>query len=238
MSEAAASVEGMDVLLIPGLWLDARSWGPIVDALTAAGHRPRPLTMPGVGDPDPGDIGLADWIDAVVAEIDTAAEPVVLVGHSGGGNVAWGAVDARPDRVARAVFVDTVPPAPGFGISEFPVEGGVMPFPGWDFFDAPETADLDAETRERTAALTGSVPARVPTDEIALSDPRRHHVPVTLLMGSIDEDALRAELAQWGPFADEFGAIADVEVVRIGSGHWPQFTQPERLAELVVAAVR
>ena len=63
--------------------------------------------------PASSDIGIADWVDAVVAEIDAIDGPVVVVGHSGGGNVAWGAADARPDRVARVVFVDTVPPPSG-----------------------------------------------------------------------------------------------------------------------------
>ena len=45
--------------------------------------------MPGVGAPAPSrrEIGIADWVDAVVAEIDAIDGLVVLVGHSGGGNV-------------------------------------------------------------------------------------------------------------------------------------------------------
>ena len=31
----------------------------------------------------------------------------MVVGHSGGGNVAWGVADARPDAVSRVIFVDT-----------------------------------------------------------------------------------------------------------------------------------
>ncbi|MEV8166584.1 alpha/beta hydrolase [Microbacterium paraoxydans] len=162
---------------------------------------------------------------------------MVVVGHSGGGNVAWGVADARPDRVARVVFVDTVPPPPGLGISEFPVQDGVVPFPGWGFFPDEDVHDLDDETRARTAPLTHSVPARVPTDELALSDPARYRIPVTLLMGGLDQDAFDAVISQWGPYAEEYGAIDDAEVVRIGSAHWPQFSAPERFAELLVRAI-
>src|SRR6478752_10839274 len=155
----------MDIILIPGLWLDASSWDAITPALEAAGHTVHPLTMPGTGVPAPesSEIGIQDWVDAVVAEIDAIDGPVVVVGHSGGGNVAWGAADARPDRVARVIFVDTVPPPNGQMISEFPIEDGVIPFPGWDAFEEAEIYDLDADTRERAAARTKSVPARVPT---------------------------------------------------------------------------
>ena len=114
--------------------------------------------MPGVGAPaaESSDIGIADWVDAVVAEIDALAGPVVLVGHSGGGNVVWGAADARPDRVARVVFVDTVPARRRRVISEFHVVDGVVPFPGWDFVRRARVADLD----ERDARPGGSAHAR------------------------------------------------------------------------------
>jgi pimeloyl-ACP methyl ester carboxylesterase len=228
----------MDIILIPGLWLDASSWNDVTAELERAGHRVHALTMPGVGAPtsESADIGISDWVAAGVAAVDHVAGPVVVVGHSGGGNVAWGVADARPDAVSRVIFVDTVPPPSGFGISEFEVVDGVVPFPGWDTFDADDVADLDEHTRARTAPLTRSVPARVPTDDILLEG-GRHRVPVTLLMGGLDQTSLEAQLENWGPYAAEFRSITDAEVVRIGSGHWPQFSVPSRLAELIDAAV-
>ncbi|MCT9819993.1 alpha/beta hydrolase [Microbacterium sp. W1N] len=228
----------MKVILVPGLWLDASSWDPVLPALRAAGLYPLPLTMPGVGAPasDSADIGISDWVDAVVAEIDRSPEPVALVGHSGGGNVVWGAADRRPDRVRRVVFVDTIPPHPGGQISEFPVVDGVIPFPGWDFFDDEDTHDLDAATRTASEPLTRSVPARVPTDEIVL-DGGRHGVPATLLMGALDEPEFRRLVATWGPYGEEFAAIGDAEVVRLDTAHWPQFSAPERLSELLATAL-
>lgn len=226
----------MDIILIPGLWLDASVWDDVAPPLIAAGHRPHALTMPGVGGP-PSDIGIDDWVEAVVAKVDELGGPVIVVGHSGGGNVAWAAADARPEKVARVVFVDTVPPAPGRGISDFEVVDGVVPFPGWDFFPEEDVHDLDAQTRAGTAPLMKSIPARVPTDPLRLTDERRFGVPITLLMGSYDQQQVEAELAQWGPYREEYEAIHDVTVTRIGSGHWPQYSAPRRLGELIVQAV-
>lgn len=228
----------MDIILVPGLWLAASSWDDVVPALEAAGHRAQPMTLPGVGEPADrsADIGMSDWVDAVVERIDEAAGPVVLVGHSGGGNVVWGAASARPDLVSRVIFVDTVPPPPESGISEFEVVDGVVPFPGWDFFPDEDVFDIDDETRARTLPLTHSIPARVPTDPVPLGE-GRHRVPVTMLMGHMDQEQMEAEIDKWGPYADEYHAIADVTVEKIGSAHWPQFTQPERLASLIDAAV-
>ena len=236
MSAAIASVDGMDIILIPGLWLDASSWDSILPALRASGHRPHPLTLPGVGEPA-SEIGIADWVDAVASAIDGLEGPVALVGHSGGGNVAWGAADSRPDRISRVVFVDTVPPAPDQGISEFEVVDGVIPFPGWDYFPDEDVYDLDAATRERTAPLTLSIPARVPTDPIRLTDDRRFAIPVTLLMGGMDQETFEAAIAQWGPYAQEFAAIESSEVVKLGTGHWPQFSKPDALAQAMITAL-
>lgn len=230
----------MDIILVPGLWLDASSWDDVVPALTAAGHRPRALTMPGVGSPatDSADVGISDWVDSVVAELDASEDPVVLVGHSGGGNVVWGAADARPGKVARVVFVDTVPPPEGGQISEFDIVDGVIPFPGWSFFDDEDVADLDDETRARTAPLARTVPARVPTDPIAFTGGDRRRVPVTILSGGMDDATFREVITQWGPYAAEFAAIDDAEIVRLGTGHWPQFSKPQALADAIIAAAR
>src|ERR1700691_6779300 len=104
----------MDIILIPGFWLDASSWEEVVPSLQRAGHRAHALTLPGMDskDADRSGITLRDHVDAVVEIIDSfdpAAGRVVLVGHSGGGAVAHAAVDARPARVARVVYVDSGP---------------------------------------------------------------------------------------------------------------------------------
>ncbi|GAA2917159.1 pimeloyl-ACP methyl ester carboxylesterase [Microbacterium keratanolyticum] len=230
----------MDIILVPGLWLDEDSWAEVTPALTQAGHRVHPLTMPGTGvaAPESAQIGIAEWVRAVTEKIDELRKPVVLVGHSGGGNVVWAAASERPEQVTHVIFVDTVPPADGHGINELPVVDGVVPFPGWDFFPAEEVADLDDRTRARTSAAAKSVPARVPTDPIVLSHEARYRIPVTLLMGSFDEQSLAEEIANWGPFAAEYDAIETSRVVRLDSGHWPQFSQPQNLATQIVDALR
>lgn len=229
----------MDIILIPGLWLDASSWDEVVPTLERAGHRAHSLTMPGLGVPasESAEIGITGWVEAAARAVDALPGEVVVIGHSGGGNVAWGVVDARPSRVSRVIFVDTVPPPPGEGIGEFEVVDGVIPFPGWDFFPDEDVSDLDEPTRARTAPLTRSVPARVPTDAIVLADRARYRVPATLLMGGLDQPTFEGLIDQWGPYAEEFRAIDDAEVVKIGSGHWPQFSVPERLGELINSAI-
>ncbi|MFJ6652544.1 alpha/beta fold hydrolase [Microbacterium sp. NPDC091313] len=229
----------MDIILIPGLWLDASSWDAVLPALERAGHRPHPLTMPGVGAPaaESSAVGIADWVDAAVSAIDAADGDVIVVGHSGGGNVAWGAADARVDRVARVVFVDTFPPSDGGSIWEFPVVDGVVPFPGWATFEQPEIDDLDAATRERVAARAKTVPERVPTDAIRLHDPRRLALPVTMLSGTMTRAQLQEIIDAAPAWAADLAGLADLTVVELRSGHWPQFSQPDAFARALVAAL-
>lgn len=226
----------MDIILVPGLWLDASSWAAVAPALIDAGHRVHPLTMPGVGVPaeHSADIGITDWVDAVVGEIDRVDAPVVLVGHSGGGNVVWAAADRRPDLVTRVVLVDTFPPGDGGTIWEFPVVGGVVPFPGWGFFDDAEVADLTEQTRAATRLLP--VPERVPTDPVRLLDPRRHNVPVTMLSGTVPAAEIRGYIDEAPPWAAELGAVRDLTIVELHSGHWPQLSDPEAVAAAIAEA--
>jgi len=140
----------MDIILIPGFWLDASSWDDVVPALERAGHRAHALTPPGMESRDAGrsSVTLRDHIDSVVGiidSIDPARGQVVLVGHSGGGAVAHGAVDARPDRVARVVYVDSGPLGDGGFISdEFPAENGEIPLPDWSLFPEEDLVDHPA----------------------------------------------------------------------------------------------
>src|SRR5260370_5322565 len=101
----------MDMIVIPGFWFDASSWDEVAPVLEQAGDRVRALTRPGLEskDADRSGLRLRDHVRAVVDAIDDAGGPVVLVGHSGGGPIAYAAADARPDRVTRVVYVDAGP---------------------------------------------------------------------------------------------------------------------------------
>src|SRR3546814_15104741 len=76
----------MQIILVPGLWLNGSTWNDVVPLLEAAGHHPLALTLPGMEskDADRAGITLAAHVSRVVAAPDAADEPVLLVGHSPG----------------------------------------------------------------------------------------------------------------------------------------------------------
>ncbi|GIG30510.1 alpha/beta fold hydrolase [Cellulomonas marina] len=230
----------MDVVLIPGFWLEASSWAPVTAALAAAGHTPHPVTPLGTGRPaaEVAATTLADQAADVVALVDTLPGPVVVVGHSGGGAVAHAVADARPDRVARVVYVDSGPIGDGDVVNaELPVVDGVVPFPGWDAFGPEELEGLTPELRERLEGAALTVPPLVAAGPQRLHDERRYDVPVTVISCTMPEPVLRALVAEGHPYVAELGRVRDVEVVELPTGHWPQLSRPEDLAAAVVAAV-
>jgi pimeloyl-ACP methyl ester carboxylesterase len=233
----------MDIILIPGFWLDASSWDEVVPALEQAGHRTQALTLPGMEskDADRSGITLRDHIDAVIEVIDSldpADGKVVLVGHSGGGAVAHAAVDARPDRVARVVYVDSGPLGDGGVINdELPSEDGEIPLPDWAIFDDEDLVDLDDKLRATFRERAIPTPIHVASDQQRLSDERRYDVPVTIIACEFPSETLRKWMEQGHPYVRELAKIHDVEYVDLPTGHWPQFTRPEDLGQAILASV-
>lgn len=230
----------MDIILVPGFWLDASSWSEVTPPLAAAGHRVHPLTLPGLESTEAAraGIGLRDHIEAVVAVIDSLDGRVVLVGHSGGGAIIHGAVDARPDRVVRAIYVDSGPLADGGVINDdLPAEGDGVPLPPWEAFEEDDLTDLTEPLRAAFRARAVPQPRAVASDEQHLHDPRRYDVPVTVVACEFPSSALAGWIEAGYPQASELGLIRQVEYVDLPTGHWPQFTKPAELAAVILAAV-
>jgi pimeloyl-ACP methyl ester carboxylesterase len=233
----------MDIILIPGLWLDGSSWDEVVPALERAGRRTHALTLPGMEskDADRSEITLRDHVDAVVEVIDSSDPTdgkVVLVGHSGGGAIAYAAVDARPDRVARVVYVDSGPLGDGGVINdEFPAENGEVPLPDWSLFGEEDLVDLDDELRAAFRERAIPSPEHVARDPQQLSDERRYDVPATIIACEFPSAMLREWMEQGHPFVRELAKMREVEYIDLPTGHWPQFTKPEELGRAILVSV-
>jgi pimeloyl-ACP methyl ester carboxylesterase len=233
----------MDIILIPGLWLDGSSWEQVVPVLEKAGHRTHPLTLPGMESKgaDRSKITRRDHVDAVVTAID-AVDPaegkVVLVGHSAGAAIAHAALDTRPDRVARAVYVGGFPLGDGEGDpGGYPAENGEIPLPDWSGFEDEDLAELDDEARSAFRERAMPSPERATRDPQQLSDERRYDVPVTVVCTEFTSEMLRGWIDKGLSPVREFTKIRDVEYVDLPTGHWPQFTRPEELARIILASV-
>ncbi len=221
----------MDIVLVAGMWLDGSSWSDVASALTSLGHRPVPLWLPGQGDGS-ASATLDDQLAAVVAAVDAAAVPPMVVGHSAAASLAWMAVDARPDTVAKVLFIGGFPAADGTAYFDaFDPVDRVVAFPGWEPFEGPDSADLDEETKRRIAIGTVPVPEAVTHAVVHLRDDRRYRVPVVVVCPEFSA----AQAREWVDTGQvpELSEAHDVRFVDIDSGHWPMFSQPSALAGLL-----
>ena len=231
----------MEIVLIPGFWLDGASWDEVAGPIRDAGHTVHALTLPGLEsrEADRTGIGLRDHVDAVVGVVDSLSDPVVLVGHSGGGAIAHATADARPDRIARVIYVDSGPLAHGGVINdELPVVNGEVPLPDWSVFEEEDLVDLDEGLRAKFRSIAIPEPVGVTSDRQVLSDgERRYDVPVTVIACEFSSETMRAWMAQGHPYVAELTRIKDVELVDLPTGHWPQLTKPRELAAAILAAL-
>jgi pimeloyl-ACP methyl ester carboxylesterase len=211
------------IVLVGGLWLDASAWNDVVSDLETA----VPVSLP----VDRGTT-LDDQVDAVLAVVDAAPGQSVVVGHSAASSLAWIAADRRPEKVAKVVLIGGFPNADGENYSpSFPIVDGLMPFPGWEPFEGPDSADLDASARQAFEAAAVAVPEPVAKAVVRLSDERRYDVPVELICPEFSP----AEVREWidGGDLPELTKVKHLELVDIDSGHWPMLTRPAELAALL-----
>lgn len=231
----------MHIVLIPGLWLDGSSWDRVIPVLERAGHTTHALTLPGLEsrDADRSAVTLQDHIDAVVAAVDAVPEDegkVLVVGHSMGSALAYLAADARPDRVARTVYIGGFPARDGEPLGNFAAENGEIPLPSWEDIGEDDLKDLDDAARADFRSRAVPSPQRFTTDPVRLTDERRYDVPVTVICPEFSAAQLRAWIDAGEPSVQEFTRLRDVEYVDLPTGHWPQFSRPDELGRAIDAA--
>ncbi|MGO3758487.1 MAG: alpha/beta fold hydrolase [Agrococcus casei] len=222
----------MDIILIPGLWLDAGVWSDVLEPIRASGHTPHAVSLPGQGG-EPLNATLDDQINAVAATVDAADGPALVVGHSAASTLAWLAADRRPDAVARVVMIGGMPAQNGSQYAGFfEPEGNLIPFPGWQEFEGPNSDDLSEEQKTAFEHAAIPVPSTVSHATVTYQDERRRTVPITMICPEYSP----ADVEEWraaGQIPELDGL--EIELIDIDSGHWPMFTKPAALAGALAA---
>lgn len=218
-------------ILVPGLWLDAGCWRQVTPPLTAAGHSVHSLTLPG-----DRETTLQDWVDAVVLAIDSAPEPAVLVGQSAGCGVAYAAADARAGEVEHLVLIGGFPLPDGMPLlgESFPEREGFVPLPDLSVFGEESLAGLDDAALEAFRAAAVEVPAQVLRGTIQLSHEERRRIATTALCTEYSAADLQSWVEAGFPPTTEIPHFEDFRYAELSTGHWPQFSRPEELAQLLV----
>ena len=104
-------------VLVHGAWHGGWCWQKLIPFLEAAGHEVFAPTLTGLAERASEispDVGLDTHIQDIVGElVEHNLHQVILVGHSYGGMVITGVVDAVPERIAHLVYLDTFVPRNG-----------------------------------------------------------------------------------------------------------------------------
>ncbi len=224
----------MDIVLIAGLWLDGHAWDEVVPGLQEQGHRVHPVTLPGQGDGSTS-ATLAEQLAAVLAVVDAAASPPMVVGHSAACTLAWMTADARASRVAQVVLIGGFPSSDGDAYADFlPTEDGHMAFPGWETFAGPDSDDLDAPTRRKMEAGAIPVPEGVTKALVHYHDSGRHDVRTVVICPEFSPQDARGWIDAGD--APELAQTKHLTFVDIDTGHWPMFSAPTTLVQALVSA--
>ncbi len=221
------------ILLVPGFWLGAWAWDEVLGTLHSAGHDARALTLPGLEsvDADRSAVTFADHVDAVCAAVLAAPRPVVLAVHSGAGGVGYAVSDRLPDHLAAVVYVDT-------GAANGPLDAGLsaveVPLPSAEVLAAEE--NLDGLTPEQLATFRRRAvpePGGALREGPVLTNPARLDVPSTVICTGFSSAEYAEAIAAGYTFLGGLADLRDVTYVDLPTSHWPMWSRPTELAEIL-----
>ncbi|MEU6014974.1 alpha/beta hydrolase [Streptomyces sp. NPDC047515] len=225
-----------EFVLVAGAWLGSWAWDEVVSELRAAGHGTHPVTLSGLAERRGVRAGQQTHVRDIVDEVERHdLHDVVLVGHSYSGIPVGQAAERIGDRLARVVFVD----------SEIPVDGESFASGWWNGpaaleatiagnagFWAPLTAaDCEGQglTDEQIARFVGGStphPGATLTEPAVLARPLGE-LPATYIKCLLDGDEPKDVVAKLLATEEHW------ELVEMDTGHWPMFSQPHELAQIL-----
>lgn len=236
-------------VLVPGMWLGGWAWRAVADTLCAAGHSVYPVTLTGLGErvhlggPQVNlDTHIADVVNLLRYE---ELRDVVLAGHSYAGTVIAAVADQVPERIARLVYVDTWPLPDGVAhidtdsrqekerIVATQGDGWRLPMPAWEELDhGNDLRGLGEVERQLIAERAVAQPFGTLTQPVRLTNPAREALAKTAIWCSMTPAEVQQMVDKYPAMCSEL-AKPGWQVVELPTGHWPMFSRPRELAELL-----
>lgn len=226
------------ILLIPGHWLGAWAWDDVLAHLEGDRARTVAVTLPGLDadDSERTTRTLDDQVRAIRDAITSRGDvPAILVAHSGANAPVTLLLDRNPELVDRVIWVDSGPVSDSSAFApDLPVGVDDLPLPSFD--DLGRQASLEGLSDAVLARFREHAvpePGPILREAVALSNDARHGVPTTLVCCSISGTQLQQLVQAGHPMFAEVGRLADVEVVDLPTGHWPMWSRPRELADVI-----
>ncbi|MEM7273960.1 MAG: alpha/beta fold hydrolase [Actinomycetota bacterium] len=242
--DGGATASDAPIVLVHGAWQDGSSWAQVQQQLEGDGRNVSAVTLPGRDGDDAGAQTLDGYRDAVIAEVETYDEPVILVGHSFGGMTISAVAEAIPDQIESLVYLAAYLPSDGDSLSTL-AEGDRLSVLGedgnldiaadfsvatvpQDRFAAifcPDCGAADAETVTASALVEPAMPLATP---VSLTAENFGAVPKFYIMTAQDivvGPQLQASMVANTPVD---------EVFVLDAGHAPYVSAADDVAGLLV----
>jgi pimeloyl-ACP methyl ester carboxylesterase len=147
-------------------------------------------------------------------------------------------LDQRPDAIRRVVWVDSGPAAPDSAFApDLPADVTELPLPDFATLGAQASlTGLDDAHLARFRARAVPQPAGVARARVRLSNEARWAIPTTLVCCSLPSAQVLELAAAGHPMFAEVARLLHVDVVDLPTGHWPMWSAPAALAEIIRAA--
>jgi pimeloyl-ACP methyl ester carboxylesterase len=230
-------------VLVHGAWHGGWCWRRVEPLLREAGHDVLTPTLTGLGERAhllSPQVGLQTHVDDVVGMLAyERRDDVVLVGHSYAGQVVTGVASARPEGIARVVYLDAFVPQDGASaIDLLPPEIAAhyrdsVRERGFGWLIPPRGLDVLGVTDAKDVAWLESRLVPHPW--------RTYTEPVTATAAAADVPSAFVECTDWlrvfHPFA-EIAAARGWPVHELASGHEAMVTHPRELAAVLLELAR
>ena len=227
-------ISSAPIILVPGFWLGAWAWDEVAALLREDGHDVTALTLPGLesAEADRSAVTFRDHVDAIVAAVEWAPAPPVLVLHSATGFSGYAASDRIPEKIAAIVYVDT---APGKGALDPDFADAEKPMV-WSEIEEEENLDgLTEEHKARFRERAVPVPGSLIRETVELTNDARRDVPSTLIATGFSAEQYRTyarEHPEWA-FLAGIPELRNATWVDLPTSHWPMWSKPAELAQII-----
>jgi pimeloyl-ACP methyl ester carboxylesterase len=227
----AANNSKMNIVLVHGAWVDGSTWSGVMSILQKAGYKVIAVQLPLHS--------LADDVATTKRAIDVIGGPVILVGHSYGGEVISNAAYNNPN-VKGLVYVAAFAPDEGQAMtkfvdpSKFPKGAFIVDNAGFGYINQTLFHDVFAQDVDPTQAnilAYAQKPFNMSTFEQKSGPPTWKQLP-TWYQVSADDRAIPPDVQRM--FAKQMNATT----ISLPTSHASYVSHPNEVAQLILDAAK
>jgi len=230
-------------VLVHSAWLGAWQWEGVSNLLKAEGHVVITPDLPGHGNDktSPANINMENYVKTLTDILDSQDNSVILVGHSFNGITVSRAAELRPEKVKKLVYLTAflLPNGGSFLGAVQGVEGSKAVENFYLSEDKSYALVKEDEIQNAFAhdipeeAFNGAKPYIVPEPaaplmyELEITDQNFGSIPKYYI--ECTEDRAIPIAIQRAMYKDKVEGVYTIE-----SSHTPNFSQPEKVAEILI----